>query len=190
LIVTGTPGVGKTIVSEQLATKLGASHINLADLVKREKLTSGYDERRQTLIANTSKLAKRLQQIIRQQESDVIIDGHYATTVVPKALVTSVFVLRCHPRQLKQRMERRGFKGTKMWENLAAEILDVCLCDAIASIGAERVCEIDTTNRTVEDTVNEILCILNESKIRTVGIVDWLGRLEKEKSLDQYLKQS
>jgi len=189
IIITGTPGVGKTIVSEQLATKLGALHIDLADIVKREKLTSGYDTQRRTLVADTNKLAKRVQQIIKQCEGAIIIDGHYAPTVIRKAQVTRVFVLRRHPQQLKQQMEMRGFRGTKLWENLAAEILDVCLYDSIMNVGIEKVCEIDTTNKTIEGTVNEILSILNGKKTCTVGITDWLGKLEEENSLDQYLKQ-
>ena len=180
--------MGKTIVSEQLATKLRAQHVDLAEIVKRERLTSGYDKKRRTWIADTSRLAKRLQQKIKQETTDVIIDGHFASAVIPKAQVTRVFVLRRHPQQLKEQMERRGFKGAKLWENLAAEVLDVCLYDAIMNVGIEKVCEIDTTNNTVEDTVNEILSILDGNKLCTVGTVDWLGTLEKENSLDQYLK--
>jgi len=168
---------------------LGALHINLADMVKREKLASGYDKRRQTLIADTNKLAKHVQQIIKQHENHVVIDGHYAPSVIPKEQVTSVFVLRCHPQQLKEQMEKRGFKGTKLWENLAAEILDVCLYDAITNVGMEKVCEVDTTSKAIDDIVDEILSILNRKGMCTVGITDWIGKLEKENSLDRYLKR-
>ena len=162
--------------------------MELGDLVKRERLTSGYDKQRRTLIANTGKLAKRVQQIAKQHKGDVIIDGHYASAVIPKTKVTKAFVLRCHPRQLKQQMEKRGFRGAKLWENLAAEILDVCLYEAIMKIGIEKVCEIDTTNKTIDDIVNEILSSYRGKKECTVGSIDWLGRLEKEGILDNYLK--
>jgi len=164
-------------------------HIDIAEVVKREGLTSGYDKKRRTSIADTNKLTKRLQQIIKQHEGDIIIDGHYATALVPKSQVTKVFVLRCHPQQLKQQMEKRGFKGRKLWENLTAEILDVCLYEAIMNVGIEKVCEVDTTDKAVEDTVNEILSILDGRKTCTVEGIDWLERLEKENSLDQYLKR-
>ena len=180
--------MGKTIVSEQLATKIRAQHVDLAETVKRERLTNGYDRKRQTWIADTSRLANRLQQKIKQETTDVIIDGHYASAVVPAAQVTRVFVLRRHPQQLKKQMERRGFKGAKLWENLAAEVLDVCLYDAIMNVGIEKVCEIDATSKTVENTVNEILSILDGKKMCAVGTVDWLGTLEKENILDQYLR--
>lgn len=180
--------MGKTIVSERLASRLGALHIDLADLVKRESLSSGYDRRRRTLIADTETLAKRLQQILEQRKSDFIIDGHYATTVIPQEQITKVFVLRCHPKQLERQMEKRGFKGTKLWENLAAEILDVCLYDSIMNAGIDKVCEIDTTNKTIDEISNDITCVLKGKKECVVGIIDWLGQLEEEDALDNYLK--
>jgi len=187
IVITGTPGVGKTTVSEQLAARLGALNINLADLVKRERLTSGYDRRRRTWIADTSKLSNRLKQIIEQQ-GNVVIDGHYAATVIPKAQVTKLFVLRCHPQQLKEQLEKRGFRGAKLWENLASEVLDVCLYDAVMNAGVEKTCEIDTTDKTVDDVVSEALSILEGRRTCTVGTTDWLGTLERENRLDEYLK--
>jgi len=189
IVITGTPGVGKTSVSERLAAKLEAFHIDLTDLVKSERLSSGYDRRRQTLLSDTDELAKRVQQIVKQSRGDLIIDGHYATSVVSKRAVSRVFVLRCHPQQLKQQMEERGFKGAKLWENLAAEILDVCLYDAIKEMGLGKVCEIDITDKTVDETVEEIASILRCEKDCIVGFIDWLGKLEEESVLDQYLKE-
>jgi len=189
IVVTGTPGVGKTIVSEKLAAKLGAVHIDIATLVRQEEITDGYDEKRQTLIADTEKLARRAEQIIARTHKTIIIDGHYATDIVPKSQLTRVFVLRCHPKQLKQRMEERGFQGMKLKENLAAEILDVCLVDAVTKMGTTKVCEINTTDKTVDAAVSEVMSILRNRKPCAIGIVDWLGQLELEGSLEQYLQE-
>jgi len=181
--------VGKTAVSEKLAAKLGAVHVDIANLVKKQKITSGYDEKRQTLIADNERLAKRVQQIIAKTHKTVIVDGHYAADTVPKIQVTKVFVLRCHPKQLRQRMEERGFQGAKLRENLAAEILDVCLIDAIATIGLDKICEVDATDKTVDAMIKEIMSVLLKKKQCNVGVVDWLGQLEMEGSLDHYLQE-
>ena len=188
-VITGTPGVGKSAVSKVLAVKLRALHLDVASLVRGEGITSGYDERRQTLIADTSKLAKRVQQVISETSKTVIVDGHFATDIVPGKQVTRVFVLRCHPEQLRRRMEERGFQGSKIKENLAAEILDVCLADAVTSVGKKKVCEVDTTHQTVDTTVNHVLSILNGKRQCAIGIVDWLGSLEAEGTLEQYLQE-
>jgi len=191
ILITGTPCVGKTTVSQQLASKLNALHIDLAELVTRERLTSGVDEKRKTLIANGARLSKRVQQITRQhiKDRDIIIDGHYATDIVSARDITRVFVLRRHPEELKKLLEARGFKGRKLWENLAAEILDVCLYDAIKAAGHDNVCEIDVTGKKTEDVANEIILILTKKKPCTTGIADWLGKLEQEKRLNEFLKE-
>jgi len=187
----GTPGVGKTAISRNLAEKIKAIHIDLGELVKREGLIAGADKERKTLIVDKTKLSKRVQEIIKQQKGkrNIIIDGHYATDIVPPKDVTKVIVLRRHPQELKQMMEKRGFKNRKLWENLAAEILDICLYDAIKACGTEKVCEIDVTVKNVKEAVDDIISVLNGNKPCMIKIVDWLGQLEQEKRLDEFLKE-
>jgi adenylate kinase len=188
ILVTGTPGVGKTTVSHKLASKLDAHYIGITELVKKQQLITGTDENRQTLVADTKKLSKQLQQTLAKTEGTVIIEGHYAVDVVPKKDVYTVFVLRRDPRQLKSTLENRGYKEKKLWENLAAEILDVCLCDALSACGAEKVCEIDVSGKIVEAVVEEMTMVLEKRKDCRHGIVDWLGKLEKEGQLEEFLK--
>lgn len=188
ILVTGTPGVGKTTVSRLLASKLDAVRVDLAELVERENLISGMDKARETLIADTSRVSKRIQEIIRESERDVIIDGHYAVDVVSANNIHVVFVLRRDPDELKGFMEDRGFKERKLWENLAAEILDVCLWDAVSACGSDKVCEIDASGKRVEDVVEDVISVLEGRKKCRVGVVDWLGKLEAEGRLDDFLK--
>jgi adenylate kinase len=188
ILVTGTPGVGKTTVSHSLVSKLDAVYISLAELVERERLISGVDKARGTLIADTDRVSKRMQEIIKSSECDVIVDGHYAVDVVPTKDVHMVFVLRRDPSELKNVMENRGFKERKLWENLAAEILDVCLWDAVSVCGSDKVCEIDVSGKRIEEVVEDIILMLEGRKKCQVGIVDWLGKLEGEGRLREFLK--
>lgn len=188
LLVTGTPGVGKTAVSRLLASKLDALHIDLGELVKRENLTSGVDKTRGTLIADINKVSARVQEIIKNCNCDVVIDGHYGTDIIPSEDIDLIFVLRRNPDGLKKTMEEREFKEEKIYENLAAEILDICLVDAISACGPKKVCEIDTSGKEIEKVVEDMTLILNEKKKCKVGIVDWLGKLEAENRLHLFLK--
>jgi len=180
--------VGKTAVSNLLASRINATHVNLAELVKREKLSSGVDKARGTVVADTEKLSERVQQIIKGCERDVIIDSHYAVDVLPAKDIHLVFVLRRDPRELKEALENRGFRERKLWENLAAEVLDVCLWEAVRACGSEKVCEIDVSGREIEQVVEEIAAVLEGKRKCGVGIVDWLGKLEGEGRLQDYLK--
>ncbi len=189
ILVTGTPGVGKTTVSNKLASKLDALHISITELVKKQKLIISVDEERQTLIADTEKVSKQLQEILAKTEGNIIIEGHYAVDVVPKKDVNTVFVLRRDPLELKGALEKRGYTEKKLWENLAAEILDVCLWDALSACGADKVCEIDVSGKTVEAVVEEMILVLEKRKDCRFGIVDWLGKLENEGRLGEFLRK-
>ena len=187
-MVTGTPGVGKTTVSRKLASKLDAFYIGITELVKKDKLITSVDDARRTLIADTEKVSKRLQEILEKSEGNIIIEGHYAVDVVPKKDVNTVFVLRRDPTELKGVLEKRGFDEKKLWENLAAEILDVCLWDALSACGADKVCEIDVSGKTVEAVVEEMILVLKTRKDCRFGIVDWLGKLVNEGRLGEFLR--
>ena len=188
ILVTGTPGVGKTSISRLLASKLDAVYINLGELVEQESLISGVDKARGTLIADTDRVSKRVQEIIKSSKHDIIVDGHYAVDVVPTKNVHMVFVLRRDPSELKGFMENRGFKERKLWENLAAEILDVCLWDAVSACGSDKVCEIDVSGKKIEDVAEDMILMSEGRKKCRVGIVDWLGKLDGEGRLHEFLK--
>ncbi len=188
ILITGTPCVGKTTISSLLSLKLNATHIDVGKLVEKEGLTKGTDRLRGTLIADLDRLSKRILEIIEKTKGDIIIDGHYVTEVVPKENIFKVFVLRKNPEELKKLMEAKGFKNRKLWENLAAEILDICLFNAIKMCGLDKVCEIDTSGKSPGEVVEEILSVLDNKLKCQVGIVDWLGKLEREGRLEDFLK--
>lgn len=175
-------------MSKLLTSKIDALYINLAELARKENLILSADKARDTLIADIGKIAQRVSQILESSERYVVIDGHYAMDVVSPNNVHAVFVLRRTPEELKKILESRGFRKEKLWENLAAEILDVCLWDAISACGSEKVCEIDISSRNVEDTVKQMISILHGKEQCRVGIVDWLGKLEVENRLHEFLR--
>lgn len=189
VLITGTPCVGKTSVSRILASKLDALYVNLTELAMKENLVAGKDKERDSIIVDEVRMRRKIEEIITScSEKAVIIDGHYAVNVVPKELATHIFVLRRDPIELQKFMKQCGFSGRKLWENLASEILDVCLVDALNVYEEKKICEVDVTHKSVEETANEILNVLNSVKKCRVGIVDWLGKLESEGLLDDYLK--
>ena len=189
ILVTGTPCVGKTSVARLLASKLDALYVNLTELAVRENLISGKDEERDSIIIDENRMRHKIREIIGDcDQNDIVIDGHYAVSVVPKKLVTYVFVLRRDPVELRKFMEQCGFSGRKLWENLASEILDVCLVDALNVHGKGKVCELDVTGKSVEEVISEILDVLGGHKECHVGIVNWLGKLESEDLLGEFLK--
>ena len=188
ILITGTPCTGKTTTSKLLVQKLNAQYINLTDFAKTYKLTLGEDLERQTTIIDEEAMQQKLQETIAaSNKANIIVDGHYAAAVTPTDLVSKVFVLRRNPKELKSFMLKSGFSESKMWENLSTEILDSCLIEAIQTQKG-KVCELDVTSKTLDENVSEILDVLDNDKKCSVGIVDWLGLLEREGVLDEYLR--
>ena len=44
ILVTGTPGTGKTVTASELAQKTGLNYINVGDLAKEKDLYDGWDD--------------------------------------------------------------------------------------------------------------------------------------------------
>src|SRR4030042_1425033 len=189
ILITGTPCVGKTTIAKQLTTELDALYINLTDLANKHNLTSGEDKERKSIIINENKMRRKIGETIDTTEkSTIIVDGHYAAAVVPKRCVTRIFVLRRNPVELRRFMEKCGFSGAKLWENLASKILDVCLVEALREHKKEKVCELDVTGKTAKKISSEIIAIMDKRKKCFTGCVDWLGMLEKQGLVGEYLK--
>jgi adenylate kinase len=189
VLITGTPCVGKTSIARLLSSTLHALYVNLTDLALKEKLIQGKDKQRNSIIVDEDRMQKRLKELItKSSQENVVVDGHYAVNVVPTNLVRLVFVLRRDPVELRKLMEQSGFSEKKLHENLASEILDVCLVEALREQGEAKVCELDVTDRTMEEVVEDILAILENRKKCRVGGIDWLGMLEQEGKLEEYLK--
>lgn len=187
IIITGTPGVGKTAVSKTLTERLRGLYINLTDLAIGGGLVSTASSEEDTAVADLDKLSDKISQIIGGTSLDVVVDGHYASDVVSPDLVSYAFVLRLDPDVLGERLRARAYVEKKVLENVASEVLDVCLVDAVSVYGLEKVDEIDVTEMRVEEVVEEILKVLSGGRRPTVGGVDWLGKLDEDGRLDRTL---
>jgi len=91
---------------------------------------------------------------------------------------------------LEQKLRRRGYDDRKVSENIAAEVLDVCLIGAIRRLGKDRLHEIDVTHSDVGTVVNEILEVLNGKREPASGKIDWIAKLEAEGKLENFLSST
>jgi len=103
LIVSGTPGTGKTTVSQNLLNSLNAKVISLNELAISEKLIINYDIERETSVINEKKLVRYVKKLIeRYNKLDLeylIIESHFSD-IVPGQYIDYVIILRCDPDEL------------------------------------------------------------------------------------------
>ena len=62
ILITGTPGTGKTSLASEVASLTGFSHINVGDWVREKTLHSGWDEEYQCYTIDDDKV--RLEQVL------------------------------------------------------------------------------------------------------------------------------
>jgi adenylate kinase len=188
IVITGTPGVGKTATAKELTSRLNASYIGITELVRDANLVAQLDEDRGTLVADMARLAERVNELLDRADRDHVIDGHYAHDVVHADRATHVFVLRRHPDDLRTILANRGYHEDKILENVNSEILDICLTEAMERHNVGRVDEIDTSSLTVEEAVESMLSVIAGGREPTVGKIDWLGQLEEAGRLEEYFR--
>jgi len=187
IMVTGTPGTGKTTFAKKLAKEIGADYVALTQFVSERKLYTGFDWERESRVVNLARVHASLNRLLLQTRRPTIVDTHMPEGIIPKDLVKLIFVLRCHPRILEERLSKKKWKQSKIRENVLAEMLDVCLINAVRWFGLSRVVQVDTSHITVNKCLATAKRILIQPARRRVKI-DWIATLDKEHSLARYLE--
>lgn len=129
IIVTGTPGTGKTTVAMRLAKKMEYEYVDVNKVISRDKLSEGYDRKMKCKIIDEKKLSKALLRMIKGADNGLVIDSHMSHHL-PASSVDICVVTKCNLKLLKGRMTRRKYSADKIKENLECEIMDVCLNEA------------------------------------------------------------
>jgi len=153
IIVTGTPETGKTKLSRKLAKKLSFHYLDVNKIIKKYKISEGYDKKRKTKIIDVKKLNKtlikeiksynikkkyninqltknkKLIKINKKIKNGIIIDSHLSH-YLPSKYVDLCIVTKCELRELKNRLKNKKYSKEKIRENMDSEIFDVCLNDA------------------------------------------------------------
>ena len=155
IIVTGTPGTGKTRLAKSLSIILNFTYIDVNKIIKDSKIYTKFDQEKQTFIVDVKNLNKVLEKIILQSKKNLIIDSHLSH-YLPRKYVDLCIVTKCDIKILKMRLNKRKYKEEKLRENLDAEILDICLIEALEN--KHKVLIIDTSRRLNIKNIKDLIC--------------------------------
>ncbi|MCD6473998.1 MAG: adenylate kinase family protein [Thermoplasmata archaeon] len=162
IALTGVPGTGKTSVAKELK-KRGYDVLSINDIA--DEFVVGYDEERQSKIVDEDALNEYIKKI--REKGLMFIEGHLSHLLD----VDAVIILRCNPEELKKRLAKKGWNERKIRENLEAEALDIILDRALEK--HEKIWEIDVTEKSIEETANEIEKIVKQKPPPNYGKIDW-----------------
>jgi adenylate kinase len=137
---------------------------------------------------DTKKLAKLLTTQLSGSKDLTIIIGHLAPYVLDPADIDFVAVLRRSPYELIRTFEQRNYSIHKIRENVASEIIGVCLYDSLQTFGKEKIAELDTTSKRPEDIATQIILALNQKSPKKIGTVDWLSLVHQKGDLRKFLE--
>jgi adenylate kinase len=173
LLVTGTPGVGKTTIATGLARIYGAAIVGLDEIITP---VLKWDPELQTYhVTNENEARKLITERLKTLNSYII--DTVAVNLIDASLIDWCIVLRLEPTQLMDRLTRRNWPHCKVVENVLAEIVGSSLVMAINMFGRDRVIEVDTTNKNVDEVVNYITNRIAYGR-PAVGVVDWLDDVD------------
>ncbi|MFH1174766.1 MAG: AAA family ATPase [archaeon] len=124
VIITGTPGTGKTVLAKQLAKQLHLHYVSITAFVKQHKIYMKTD----ALDVDPAQLIPPLLKEMHKHNG-CIVDGHLSH-YLPRKEVSVCFVTKCPLPVLRERLAKRKYAEQKMRQNLDSEIFNVCYEEA------------------------------------------------------------
>ena len=170
--ITGTPGCGKSTLSEELRRR-GHEVVDGKAFIRDHGLLGEYDAERDTYEVDLDALNDALEEY-RASDRTVILDSHLSHFMD----LWGIVLLRCSPKVLAARLRARGYPESKVRENVQAEILDEILVEASESdipIG-----EIDCSEISVQEAADIAEKIISgDSADYPPGSVDWSSEMDE-----------
>jgi adenylate kinase len=179
IIVTGTPGVGKTILAKLLAKKTNSLCLNVGDLVRKEKLYRRFDRSSKAFVIDERRLNRRLSKyFVLNDGKGIVVDTHSFGRFMPKQRRMIALVLRLDPMKLAERLSARRWTRQKIWDNVEAELIDLSLYEAWNFLGPARIYEIDATSKRPRTLLNQAIKLVSSGTGFGGKTIDWLRKYD------------
>lgn len=127
IIITGTPGAGKSTFAIRLARALRWTRIDLTRYYPQ--LAVEYNAAKQCYDIDVAAFRRLVKKDI-QQGKNYVLDSHISHLLPVKWVDLCIVAICSDLKELKKRLVQRKYSEDKVRENLLAEIFQVCLVDA------------------------------------------------------------
>eukprot|EP01026_Neomeris_dumetosa_P060399 TRINITY_DN5695_c0_g2_i1.p3 TRINITY_DN5695_c0_g2~~TRINITY_DN5695_c0_g2_i1.p3 ORF type:complete len:206 (-),score=12.98 TRINITY_DN5695_c0_g2_i1:228-764(-) len=155
VLVTGTPGTGKSTLCQLLVQYIDLQHLNVSEIVKEGELYQGWDEEFDCSIFDEDKVCDALEDKLEQ--GGYVVDFH-TCDFFPERWFDLVIVLITDNTVLYDRLEARLYSQKKIQENVECEIMQVIVSEAQDSYPEEIVQVLkNDTPQEMESNVHRII---------------------------------
>ena len=154
--------MGKTTICELVKKQLGGSaefeFVNIGDLIKEKKLYSEWDDEMNCSIFDDKLVKAELKRIVEDSKKKGILIDFHSVGFIPRKLVDHVVVVRTDTEILWSRLEKRGYKESKIKENVEAEIFMESMNEALDKFGEDKVVERTNNDEKDRDEIVKFVC--------------------------------
>ena len=157
LLITGTPGTGKTSAAAALSKLLKYPVLNEKAFALEHSLGQ-WDTESDELVIPLEKLQRELAKELGKRKN-VIIEGHLLCEI--KLPVDFVILLRAHPELLELRQQGQRYSEQKIQDNVMCEGIDYCKKHALRNYAKEKLLEVQS-QKTIKATTALIIWGLKE----------------------------
>jgi len=192
IIISGTPGCGKTSVAKEMTDFLQAKILSLNELAISDNFSFEFDEERKTYIVEFEiflpYVLKKIDELKKTKLPFLIIESHFSD-IIPEKYIDYAFILRCDPDVLYERLEQKNYTQAKIIENIQTEILGNCVNYFIQKQAKFPLFEINTTNLRIDSVAKIIVDIVlgnKDGNQYSIGKIDWLEKLFQEERLEEF----
>jgi len=169
LLISGTPGVGKTSLCKKIAEKCEGQIevVNIGEFAKENGLLGEYDEDYQCPELDEDRVIDHLETRMTEPGSvTTMVVDHHGTEFFPERWFDAVFVLRTNNTTLYDRLKSRGYDGKKLEDNVQCEIFQTILDEAREAYRQEIVHELPSeTESDLESNADRIVSWINQWKV-------------------------
>nr|AGM32925.1 TATA box binding protein (TBP)-associated factor [Coptotermes formosanus] len=167
ILVTGTPGVGKSTLCEQLAEGTGLEWLEVGQIAKDCECFEEYDEVYQCPVLDEDMIIDEMED--KMGHGGKIVDYH-GCDFFPERWFDIVFVLRANNTVLYDRLAHRGYTGKKLEDNVQCEIFQTILEEAQGAYRPDIVHELPSnTPDDMEENLDKITTWVEEWKMRALS---------------------
>jgi adenylate kinase len=180
LLLSGSPGTGKTAAAKYLEQQYGWKRISLTEFVVDHHLYESEDPDRDTKIIDEEAVQEAVRDYCNSLDGNVVIEGHYADLFEFPEIKLAI-IIRCHPNVLQKRLNNRKYSKKKIKENIQAEIVADCtsyMMEKENLMNNNRIFEIDSSTTSIEELGKIIVEIWQQPEKFSkyaAGTISWMS---------------